>query len=372
MFMRISTLCMAISLFFATQAHTNEVDLGQQKRLQSTIMNQNIPLEKRMAALKVLYRDIMRDGKIQRKFCVWDILGKNGPVYATVADQQFRSLHYGLELTLEAYQDEAVLMDDLKSGLCDAGLISGARALELNRFTGSIEALGAVPSLVHLQTIFTVLSNPKMAKRMTEGNYVVLGVASLGENYLYSQSQNLIALPQFKSKKIAVPSYDLSLQALVEQMKANLAPNTLLGAVDQYASGQTDAMLAPIIGYHIGGSGKVKAGYGIVNAPLSQSTIQLIGRAERFPLGVAQLLREDFLLKTDNYVQRVEKERANIPSERWFYVSDEKKGELDAQLRELRLSLRDQGVYDAEMLKLAKKVRCRVTPEQSECKDGRE
>lgn len=98
----------------------------------------------------------------------------------------------------------------------------------------------------------------------------------------------------------------------------------------------------------------------------------LIGRAERFPVGVAQILREDFLLKFDNYINRVEVERVNIPQEKWFEVSSEKQQEMANELKELRISLRDQAVYDPDMITLAKRVRCRVASGASECQDNRE
>lgn len=372
MFTRLQALFIAAALSFTVVVQAKEVDVRQQKRLQSTVMNSNLPLEKRIEALKLLHADTFATGKIERTFCVWDILGKAGPVYATVADQQFRSMHYGLELTLEAYQDEDKLVADLKSGVCDAALMSGARALEFNRYTGTIEALGAVPSLLHLQTIFTVLSSPKTAKRMTEGDYVVLGVASLGENYLYTASSNIISLQQLREKAVGVPEYDVSLNALAQRYQVDVNKGKLLSVVNRFTESEDSAMLAPIVGYHIGGSGKVKRGMGIVNAPISQSTIQLIGRADLFPLGVAQILREDFLLKFENYTSRVEVERANIPKDKWFGVAPEKQQEIANKLQELRISLRDQGVYDADMIKLAKRVRCRVTSEANECRDNRE
>src|SRR5690606_9933318 len=105
---------------------------------------------------------------------------------------------------------------------------------------------------------------------------------------------------------------------------------------------------------------------------LSQSTIQLIGRTGRFPIGLAQMLREDFLFKFDSYVKRVETERANIQAGTWFPVSAAQQQALDSQLRELRSRVREQGVYDARRRPRRRRVRGRITPAASECSDGRE
>jgi len=353
-------------------ASESPIDERQKKRLRSTIMNPNITLQKRVDALKVLHADELVDDKIARSFCVWDVMGRSGPVYATVEDQRFRAYHYGLDLTLKAYQDESALVKDLRSGACDAALISGARAMEFNRFTGTIEALGGVPDDDHLAIMFQLLSSPRLDKRMVEGDYVVLGFSTLGENYLYSQTGKALTLKDLAGKKVGVPSYDKSLLKVAETANANIDAEELLTVVDRFADKSVDAMLAPIIGYHFGGSNKMQDGMGIVNARLSQSTIQLIGRVDRFPEGISQLLREDFLMKYESYKKRLDNERDNLSKQQWFDVSAADKAKLEEQLTELRISLSEEGIYDPYMLKLLKRVRCHVNKERAECHDNRE
>ncbi|UZK03388.1 putative solute-binding protein [Venatoribacter cucullus] len=366
-------VAMLATVLLMSAVHAAPAEDRRLARLEATVMSQTLPLQKRIEALRSLHADIIdADGKIRRLFCVWDMLGRSGPVYTTVDDQRFRSLHYGLELTLKAYQDEQALIDDLRAGRCDAGLISGIRALEFNRFSGTLEALGAIPDSTHLQLLVQVLASPRTAEHLTDDNYVVLGAAALGESYLYTHSDRLLSVNQLAGKTLGVPRHDQSLQALAANTGASVQAGELLAVVDDFVSGRTDAMLAPLIGFHVAGTGKVKAGSGIVNARLSQSTIQLIGRAERFPIGLAQMLREDFLFKFDSYVKRVETERANIQPQLWFPVAAAQQQALDSQLRELRIQLREQGVYDAHMLRLMKRVRCRINPSANECSDERE
>lgn len=359
--------CLATVLLGAHTASAAEYDSKQLDKLEATVMSQNLPLEKRIRALKKLYADQLENGKINRSFCVWDMLGKAGPVFAAVDDQKFRSLHYGLDLTIIAYRDEDSLINDLTSGQCDAALISGSRALSFNRFAGTVEALGGIPDVQHLQMLMQVIASPKMADRLQSGDYVVLGVASLGENYAYSGNPALKTFDQLAGKDLVVPDNDVSLQALAQQLKAQTRSGSLLASVDQFVSGEAEAMLAPLVAYHVAGAGKAKQGMSIMNMPLSQSTIQLIGRSERFPIGLAQILREDFLFKFDNYVKRVEKERANIDSSFWREIPPAEQAREQARLRDLRIALRDKGVYDPLMLKLQRKIRCKVDPARNEC-----
>ncbi|WP_430462833.1 putative solute-binding protein [Thalassolituus sp. LLYu03] len=342
-------------------------DDRRNERLMATIMSQNLPLEKRITALKKLYSDQVVDGKIHRSFCVWDMLGKSGPIFATVDDQKLRSLHYGLELDVVAYQKEEELVDDLRSGKCDAALMSGSRALDFNRFAGTLEALGAVPDVTHLQMLMQVVANPKMADKLEGNGYVVLGVASLGENYAYTNNPQLRQLTGFSGINTAVPSSDPSLKALADNLRAVRQDGEQLAVVQSFASGGADTMLAPIVAFYAAGAGQAGADAGILNYPLSQSTIQLIGRQDRFPTGLAQILREDFLFKFDFYVKRVEKERANLKPGLWRDIERAEQTRIEQRMQGLRVALRDKGVYDANMLKLERKVRCKVAPERSEC-----
>lgn len=360
-------MLVVLTAFLSALSWSQTEDVRQQERLQATIMSQNLPLEKRIRALKKLYADQVVDGKIHRSFCVWDMLGKSGPVYATVDDQKLRSLHYGLELTVSAYQDEDELINDLRNGVCDAALMSGARALEFNRFTGTLEALGGVPDITHLQTLMQVVASPKMAEKMESNGYVVLGVASLGENYAYSNNAALNATALFAGKSLSVPATDQSLMAYGKALGADMKSGKPLAIVQDFASGKTDTMLAPIVAFYAAGSGQSGADTGILQYPLSQSTIQLIGRQERFPTGLAQILREDFLFKFDFYAKRVEKERNNLKKELWREVPHAQQAAIAQQLQKMRLSLREKGVYDAGMLKMERKVRCKIDPERSEC-----
>lgn len=374
MTIRFLLICITL-LILSTQsvlASNNTLDERQIKRLSSTIMNNNMTLEKRVEALKVLHADELVNGKVERSFCVWDILGRSGPVYATVEDQRFRAFHYGLELTVKAYQNETALVEDLRSGVCDAALISGARAMDFNRFTGTIEALGGIPDDEHLHTVFQLLSSPKLNKRMIEGEYVVLGVTTLGENYLYSQTGKALSLSDLSGMTVGVPSYDQSLSRLAEAYQARVELGELLTEVGRFSEKKVEALVAPIIGYHFGGASKVEDGQGIVDAILSQSTIQLIGRYDRFPDGIAQLIREDFFLKYESYKKRLDSEKNNLPKQLWFEVSADEKAKLDNQLTEMRISLSEQGIYDSYMLKLLKRVRCHLNQERAECQDNRE
>ena len=80
------------SVFAATES-TNDLAKKRIAKLESTVMNPNLPLEKRIRALRKLYAGDFKSGKIERTFCVWDPLGRAGPISSTVNDQKLRSMH---------------------------------------------------------------------------------------------------------------------------------------------------------------------------------------------------------------------------------------------------------------------------------------
>ncbi|MEK9713817.1 MAG: putative solute-binding protein, partial [Thalassolituus sp.] len=136
-----------------------------------------------------------------------------------------------------------------------------------------------------------------------------------------------------------------------------------------YTDERASSMISTAIAYLVMGSGQSGDSSGVLRNPLSQSTMQLIGRTEQFPDELAQLLREDFLLKFSNYAGRVDQEMNLVPDEFWIETPIEETEKLEKVTRDVRLEMRDSGFYDATMLRIARKVRCRFNPEKAECVD---
>ena len=43
---------------------------------------------------------------LSRKICIWDIVGRNGPIFSAAQDQRAKLLEYGIQLDLVPYTDE--------------------------------------------------------------------------------------------------------------------------------------------------------------------------------------------------------------------------------------------------------------------------
>lgn len=113
---------------------------------------------------------------LERRFCVFDPVGANGPLFAITKTFQPVALKSGIKLNLSAYTDEKVAAEDFKAGQCDAVLLTGTRAREFNKFTGSLEAMGAVPGEEEMRLLYNTLSQPNARPLLTDGPYEVAGV----------------------------------------------------------------------------------------------------------------------------------------------------------------------------------------------------
>ena len=94
---------------------------------------------------------------------------------------------------------------------------------------------------------------------------------------------------------------------------------------------------------------------------------QIILRADKFPAGFAQKSRAKVASYFDRVNEFVEKETKEIDPKYWINLSDEATQQYGGMLRDVRIQLRDQGVYDGKMLKLMRKLRCKTNPAAAEC-----
>ena len=120
------------------------------------------------------------DDMLKRHICLWDLSGRSGPIFNGATTLRLDLLRYKIDISLEAFTNESAMVASLKNGQCDAALMSGFRARQFNRFTGTIDAIGAIPDNQHMRTLLQVLAHPSQAGRMVQGEYVIMGIFSGG------------------------------------------------------------------------------------------------------------------------------------------------------------------------------------------------
>jgi hypothetical protein len=136
----------------------------------------------------------------------------------------------------------------------------------------------------------------------------------------------------------------------------------------KFNNGSVDLAYAPAIAYTPLELYKgVTPNGGIFNYKLSQMTFQIIIREDRFPDGYGEKARQYAFNRMDEAYGLIETAEKEIPDTVWMYPSDEQIGEYNQMLREVRLSLREDGTYDARALKLMRAIRCKDEPTRAEC-----
>jgi hypothetical protein len=242
------------------------------------------------------------------------------------------------------------------------------RARLFHKYAGTIDAVGAVPSQEHMKVLLRVLAHPKSAPRMVSGEYVILGIAPAGAAYVFVNDRSINSLAAAAGRKVAVLDYDKTQAEMVASVGATPIASDIVSAPNKFNNGVVDVLAAPLVAYEVLELYKgMSPDGGIVEYPLAQITMQLIGRKDKFPNELAQLVREAFFQNYDLIRQRLAEEEAKVPAKWWIPLPEKDKQQYEVMMQEARLELRQRGYYDADMLSLQRKIRCKLDANRAEC-----
>jgi len=304
----------------------------------------------------------------KRTMCVFDPLGANGSLFSTTKDYRNVAFEWGVDLEPRAYTDEKIAVDDFKAGQCDAALITGARARPFNKFAATIEAIGAIPNEQMLRTLLATISSPKAAKYMKEGEYEVAGIMPAGPIYLFTRDRNIDTVEEMSGKRIATIDYDQPSIHLVNHIGASMVPSNSANFSGKFNNGSVDIAYAPAVAYQPLELYKgLQDNGGIADFVLAYMDFQILIRADKFPADFGQKSRTRTASYFDQVNEFVKEETDKIDPKYWIKIAPEAQAQYNEMLRDVRIALRDKGVYDGNMLKLMRKLRCRSNPAAAEC-----
>jgi hypothetical protein len=312
------------------------------------------------------------DKLVRRKLCVWDIMGQNGEIFALMKDYQVKAATLGVDFELKGYVDEKVASEDFRVGYCDAVVLTGLRVRPYNAFTGSIEAIGAIPSYGHMRALIDVLSAPATARYMTteqDGqSYEVAGVVPFGSAYGFVNDRKIQGPDQLPGKKIAIFDYDKAQAKLVRDLGARSDPSDVTNFSGKFNNGQVDIVIAPVTAYRplelyrgLGTKG------GIIDYVLAQVSLQVVVHPDRFPKGFGQASRTYTNSLFDRQLHMIERYEADVKAEYWIHVNDINTRHYDDMARTSRIALVQDGIYDPRMMALLRRIRCQKDATRAEC-----
>ena len=379
LFFLLGLLCSSLSAANLTQAQKQQLQTllpgvtlndSTLEKLEDVFYTREMPVRSRLKAIsQMVGLDQMPAGStLKRTICIWDIGGRNGPVFNAAMEQRALAVEYGINLDMVPYTNETVMVDEFKAGRCDAALMSGLRARQFNLYSGSVDAIGAVPSQKHMQTLLQVLSHPRQAGHMVQGDYVVMGIFPAGAAHIFVNDRSISSLAKAAGKRVAVLDYDETQAEMVAAIGATPVTTDIVSAPNKFNNGQIDILPAPLVAYELLELYKgMSPDGGVVDYPLTQLSMQLIGRLDKFPNEVAQLIREASFEAYPAVIKRIEQETRRVPDRWMIAIPDKDKREYEVMMQDARDALRAQKYYSADMLSLQRKIRCKFDPTRSEC-----
>lgn len=312
----------------------------------------------------------------KKTICVFDIIGASGDIYNIMTDYKAAARAQGYDIKLNVYTDERIAAEDLSSGQCDASAITGIRGRKFVPYAGSTDAIGAIPDYEAMRMVMRVLGSnqPEVNKNLRDNGYEVMGVMPMGAAYLFVKDKKINDVDALAGKSISVMEYDPAQAKMASRVGMSPVLSDITNFAGRFNNNSVDIAFAPLAAYNAlelyRGMGKKG---GIVDYVLGQLTMQLISRQGTFSDEYAAWSREWFASDGwDRAMKVVRNAQEEVPDKWIIPISAADDARYNEMMREARIPMTKNGIYDKEMMTLLRKVRCKVEPSRAECSDNRE
>jgi hypothetical protein len=310
---------------------------------------------------------------LKRKVCVWDIAGANGDLFRSLQDMRIGVLRFGIDLELMPYTSERVAAEDFKAGQCDAVNLTTMRARNFIRYSGTLDAIGALPTREHLRMALTAMADPRVAPKLRSGQYEVAAFIPIGAAYIFTNDRNVTSIARASGKRVAVLDYDPTMAKMVAGIGATPIPSDVTNFAGKFNNGSVDIIAAPLAAYRPFELWKgLEPRGGIIDYPFTQITAQVLVRADRFPPEMLQYARAIVARHFESTMEIVDAMVGDVPEKYWIKIPKVDQLRYDLMMREARIQLREEEYYDGEMLTLLRKIRCKIDAGRGECADKQE
>lgn len=300
--------------------------------------------------------------------CVWDPLGKSGPGEQIMREARAVAFRWGINLTFSVYSDERIAIDEFKLGRCDGVNMLGFRAREFNMLTGSLGAIGAIPSYEHLGVIIKSLSSKQAAPLMRVGDFEITGIGPAGAIFMFTRDRSILQPKDFAGLRMAVLDDIPESEYLSKKYGITPVNSSIFNSFLKFNNGSVDLTAGPAIVYEPFELYKgLEPNGGIYAEPFLYISMQLVARWKKVPEHIPQKTREYVLSRYPEFVDFLEKPEATIPDKYWINIPPHLYDFWEEDFRQSRIDLGKLGIYDQRALKLMRKVRCKLDPKKAEC-----
>jgi len=310
--------------------------------------------------------------------CLFDIMGKSGDVYSRAKDLTLLARKWNVYTEIKVFTDERIAAENFKAGQCEAAGISTLRARQFNQFIGSVDAVGAIPTYAHMRTLLHTLLDPKLIPLSITEPYQIVGVMPIGALYVMVNDRQIDSIEKAAGKRVAVLDWDKSQAKMVQQLGAQPVASDITNFAGKFNNGQVDIIAAPAIAFKplelYRGLGDKGA---IYRFPLAQITGSLVINRDMLKQKLPDLDQKMLSLRAvavqfldqvlDQMFAFIDKEEAAIPAKYWMTLKPSDQVRYNLMMRESRIQMTKDGFYDPRMMKVLKKVRCKIEPANAEC-----
>jgi len=325
-----------------------------------------------LALTTIVLLGISSTSQAKQEICVFDLLGKAGESYKMMEEWALAAKTWNTDVQLIAYQNEELADKDFKNGKCDAAYITTMRARQYNKFAGSIDALGGVPTnAIALKAITFVLDkrNVKRLKTKIDNEEIEIGgIGQIGPAYIFVNDRAINTIEKGKGKKFAVLAYDKAQIAMVERVGAIPVPSDISNFIKKFNTGEVPMVGAPAYAFK---PLEMEKGLGskgaLINFPELNVTADLVFRSQKFPATFGNDSRTWFIKQLPRQFSMVKRLEEGIPAKYRLNLSKVDTEKYQKLLRDGRMDLTRQGIYDPTMMSVLKRARCTVDRTNFEC-----
>lgn len=310
----------------------------------------------------------MATSSYAQTICVFDPLGSQGDNFSLMKDYAVAAKEWGADITLKPYPDEKLATADFKAGKCDGTAITGIRARPINDFIGTISAPVAILTNEQIKTTLALLGNPKLAPDMQSNGSEVVGVTSLGFAYIMVKDRVINTIPKLQTVKFGTLSFDKVQQICIEKFGGTSFPIELTEIGSAFNNGKVGAIILPAVAFKPFELNKGMGSQGaIFKFPVALTTYVILTHPDKFPEDYGQKSRNWFVSQMDRQMTTVNKIEKSIEPRYWDVIASNVAPGYVKILREARISLTKEGIYNKKMIGILKKIRCRQDPSSYEC-----
>lgn len=308
------------------------------------------------------------------RFCIFDPMGPQGKITQTARDLAVAARDWNFIVDLKTYSDERVATEDFKAGQCDGVAISTLRAKQFNFTVGSIDAPGNLRNYDEMKSLMQMLANPVVASLAINGKYQVAAIVPIGSIFVVVNDRNINSIEKAAGKRVVVLDWDPTQAKMISGIGAQPVPADFATYAGKFNNGQADIIAAPAMGFKpmelykgVGKNG------GVIRFPLLQATASILIRRDLMLPKIPDLdsrlnqVRQFGLQYVDAVFTMLKESETDIPKKLWIDLAKPDQDKYYRMLREARLALTKNGVYDPVMMSLMKRVRCKHVPTDAEC-----